>query len=128
MNRQGPVRSVLIFSAFALAFFMSYGLRAVNAVLAPDLTAAFSLSAGDLGAMSSAYFVAFSAMQLPLGIWLDRYGSRRVEAALLLVAAAGACFFCAGIKHYPAVDRAGPHRCRYGGLFDGRVEGFPFLV
>ncbi|NCX63510.1 MAG: MFS transporter, partial [Betaproteobacteria bacterium] len=56
MNRQGPARSVLIFSAFALAFFMSYGLRAVNAVLAPDLTAAFSLSAGDLGAMSSAYF------------------------------------------------------------------------
>ncbi|NDA51454.1 MAG: MFS transporter [Betaproteobacteria bacterium] len=96
MNRQGPARSVLIFSAFALAFFMSYGLRAVNAVLAPDLTAAFSLSAGDLGAMSSAYFVAFSAMQLPLGIWLDRYGSRRVEAALLLVAAAGACFFALG--------------------------------
>ncbi|NDH79778.1 MAG: MFS transporter [Burkholderiaceae bacterium] len=77
-------RGLLIFSAFALAFFMSYGLRAINAVLAPDLVAAFSLSAGDLGAMSSAYFVAFSAMQLPLGIWLDRFGSRRVEASLLV--------------------------------------------
>jgi len=61
-------RGLLIFSAFALAFFMSYGLRAINAVLAPDLVAAFSLSAGELGAMSSASFVAFSAMQLPLGI------------------------------------------------------------
>ncbi|NBT98794.1 MAG: MFS transporter, partial [Betaproteobacteria bacterium] len=39
-------RGLLIFSAFALAFFMSYGLRAINAVLAPDLVAAFSLSAG----------------------------------------------------------------------------------
>ncbi|MFN5142678.1 MAG: MFS transporter [Burkholderiales bacterium] len=89
-------RGLLIFSAFALAFFMSYGLRAINAVLAPDLVAAFSLSAGDLGAMSSAYFVAFSAMQLPLGIWLDRFGSRRVEASLLLVAALGCGFFALG--------------------------------
>ncbi len=89
-------RGLLIFSAFALAFFMSYGLRAINAVLAPDLVAAFSLSAGDLGAMSRAYFVAFSAMQLPLGIWLDRFGSRRVEASLLLVAALGCGFFALG--------------------------------
>lgn len=77
---------------------MSYGLRAINAVLAPDLVAAFSLSAGDLGAMSSAYFVAFSAMQLPLGIWLDRFGSRRVEASLLLVAALGCGFLRWAIK------------------------------
>jgi len=86
-------RELLIFSAFALAFFMSYGLRAVNAVLAPDLVAEFSLTASELGALSSAYFVTFALMQLPLGIWLDRYGARRVEALLLLVAAAGCGLF-----------------------------------
>ena len=89
-------KGLIIFSAFALAFFMSYGLRSVNAVLAPDLVAEFSLSAGDLGAMSSAYFMAFAAMQLPLGIWLDRYGSRRIEAGLLLIAAIGCGFFAFG--------------------------------
>jgi len=98
MSATSFARGLLIFSAFALAFFMSYGLRAINAVLAPDLVAEFSLSAGDLGAMSSAYFVAFSAMQLPLGIWLDRYGSRRVEASLLLVAALGCACFALGDK------------------------------
>ena len=83
----GPAhRDGVIFSAFALAFFMSYGLRAVNAVLAPNLVAEFSLSAAELGALSSAYFVAFALMQLPLGIWLDRFGARRVEALLLVVA------------------------------------------
>lgn len=89
-------QGLVIFSAFALAFFISYGLRSVNAVLAPDLVAEFSLSAGDLGAMSSAYFVAFAAMQLPLGIWLDRYGSRRIEAGLLLIAAMGCALFAFG--------------------------------
>ena len=96
-GRPGPREAVrregLIFSAFALAFFMSYGLRAVNAVLAPHLVAEFSLSASELGALSSAYFVTFALMQLPLGIWLDRYGSRRVEALLLLFAALGCGLF-----------------------------------
>ncbi|MBM3379410.1 MAG: MFS transporter [Betaproteobacteria bacterium] len=92
----GPARrDAVIFSAFALAFFMSYGLRAVNAVLAPNLVAEFSLSASELGALSSAYFMAFALMQLPLGIWLDRYGARRVEALLLVVAAAGCALFAA---------------------------------
>ena len=44
----------------------------------------------SLGLLTSAYFLAFAAFQLPLGVLLDRYGPRRVEAALLLLAAAGA--------------------------------------
>jgi transposase len=34
-----------------------------------------------------------AALQLPVGIWLDRYGPRRVEGVLLLFAAAGAMLF-----------------------------------
>jgi MFS family permease len=39
------------------------------------------------------YLLAFAAFQLPLGILLDRYGPRRVVAALMCVAAAGALIF-----------------------------------
>src|SRR4029078_2417268 len=39
------------------------------------------------------YFLSFAAMQLPIGIALDRYGPRRVQAGLLLVAAIGAGIF-----------------------------------
>ena len=46
-----------------------------------------------MGLLTSAYLAAFGAFQLPLGILLDRYGARRVETALLLVAAAGAALF-----------------------------------
>ena len=53
----------------------------------------FSLNATDLGLLTSAYFFAFGAFQLPLGILLDRFGPRRVEASLLLVAALGCLIF-----------------------------------
>lgn len=82
-----------VFLCFAAGYLLSYALRAVNAVIAPSLVAELGLSNGDLGLLSSAYLVSFGCMQLPLGIWLDRYGSRRTEALLLLVAALGAALF-----------------------------------
>src|SRR6185503_20954593 len=76
---------------------VSYVYRMVNAVLAPTLAAEFGLSAGGLGLLSSMYFFAFALTQLPLGVAMDRFGPRRVNAALLLVAAAGGAWFsCAG--------------------------------
>jgi sugar phosphate permease len=86
-------RAVRVFLCFALGYLLSYALRAINAVIAPSLMAELGLSNADLGLLSSAYFVSFGCMQLPLGVWLDKYGSRRTEAALLLVAAAGAALF-----------------------------------
>jgi sugar phosphate permease len=82
-----------VFACFALGYLLSYALRAINAVIAPSLTSELGLSNADLGLLSSAYFVSFGCMQLPLGIWLDKYGSRRTEATLLLIAAVGAAVF-----------------------------------
>lgn len=84
------LRVVLVFAA---AYVLSYALRAINAVIAPELMADLQLSNADLGLLSSAYFFGFGAMQLPIGIWLDRYGSRRTEAALLMFAAIGSAVF-----------------------------------
>lgn len=72
---------------------MSYVYRMVNAVLAPTLAQEFGLSAGGLGLLSSMYFFSFALCQLPVGIAMDRFGPRRVNAALLLVAAAGGAWF-----------------------------------
>jgi predicted MFS family arabinose efflux permease len=65
----------------------------VNAVLAPTLAQEFGLSAGGLGLLSSMYFFSFALCQLPLGLAMDRFGPRKVNAALLLVAAAGGAWF-----------------------------------
>jgi MFS family permease len=85
-----------IFLPFAFGYYLSYLLRNANAVLAPELTRELQLSSGDLGLLTSAYFLAFGGVQIPLGILLDRFGPRRVQSALLLVAALGACVFAMG--------------------------------
>ncbi|WP_310449396.1 MFS transporter [Sulfuritalea sp.] len=85
-----------IFLPFAAGYYFSYFLRNVNAVIAPELTRELGVSAADLGLLTSAYLLAFGAVQLPLGLALDRYGARRVEAALLLIAATGCALFAAG--------------------------------
>ena len=83
-------RVVLIFAA---AYVLSYAFRAINAVIAPALMEDLQLSNADLGLLTSAYFLGFASMQLPLGSWLDKYGARRTESALLLFAAVGAAIF-----------------------------------
>ena len=53
---------------FALAYFVSYLFRVVNAVIAPNLAAELQIGPADLGLLTSAYFVCFAAFQLPLGL------------------------------------------------------------
>ncbi len=82
-----------LYFAFAGGYLLSYLFRTVNAVISPELTRELALGPGALGLMTSAYFVAFAAMQIPAGMLLDRYGPRRVEPVLLLIAASGALAF-----------------------------------
>ena len=89
-----PARIIfLALFPFACGYFMSYLLRAVNAVVAPDLVAEFGVGPAELGFLTSAYLLGFSLFQLPLGVLLDRYGARRVQTGLLLVAALGCVVF-----------------------------------
>jgi sugar phosphate permease len=85
-----------IFLPFALGYYLSYLLRTVNAVISPDLTRELGLTAAHLGLLTSTYFFAFGLAQIPVGIALDRYGPRRVEAALLLITAMGGVLFATG--------------------------------
>lgn len=84
---------VVVFCPFAAGFFLSFLFRIVNGVIAKDLATTFTLSPAELGLLSSTYLLAFAAMQIPVGVFLDRYGPRRVVALLLLVAAAGSISF-----------------------------------
>ncbi|MFZ4441329.1 MAG: MFS transporter [Syntrophales bacterium] len=85
-----------IIGPFGCGYFLSYLTRNVNAVIAPDLMKTFHLGASDLGLLTSVYFLAFALFQPLLGVLLDRFGPRRVEGALLLIAASGALLFAWG--------------------------------
>ena len=85
--------AVVVFLAFALAYFFSALVRAITATLSPTLTTEFSLSAQDLGLLAGGYFLGFSLTQLPLGRWLDRYGPKKVILAFLSFAVVGCLAF-----------------------------------
>lgn len=85
-----------VLAPFAAGYFLTYMLRAVNAVVGPNLARELGLGADQLGLLTASYLGAFALFQLPLGLLLDRYGPRRVQAALFTVAAAGCALFAAG--------------------------------
>jgi predicted MFS family arabinose efflux permease len=84
---------VAVFLAFAFTYFLSTLLRAITATLSPTLTAEFQLDAADLGLLAGGYFLGFSALQLPLGTWLDRHGPRKVLLAFMGLAVLGSVLF-----------------------------------
>jgi len=90
-----PARTLWLrlFVPFAAGYLLSFLFRTSNAVIGPALAAELSLPDHSLGLLTSTYFITFAAAQIPLGMLLDRYGPRRVEAILLLFAAAGAAVF-----------------------------------
>lgn len=78
---------------FAAGYYLSYLFRTINALISSHLVAEIGLGTADLGLLTSVYFLVFAAAQIPVGILLDRFGPRRVQSWLLLVAAAGSCLF-----------------------------------
>jgi MFS family permease len=91
MSRARLVLCVLV--PFAAGYYLSYLFRSINALIAADLSTDLGLSAANLGALTSAYFLVFAVVLLPCGVLLDRYGPRLIDSALLLVAAVGSLVF-----------------------------------
>ena len=96
-GRQPPGLSrqhaIVVFVAFAFAYFFSALIRAITATLSPTLTQEFALNARDLGLLAGGYFLGFAAMQLPLGTWLDRHGPKKVLMCFLAIAVVGCLAF-----------------------------------
>lgn len=72
-----------------LAYVLSQFYRAFLAVLSPVLQTELGAGPGDLALSSGLWFIAFAAMQIPIGTALDRFGPRRTVASLLALGGAG---------------------------------------
>lgn len=84
---------ISLFLAFAFGYFLTHLFRVVNAVVGPAISSEIGIDIAGLGFLTSAYFLAFAATQLPLGILLDRYPANRVQGAFLVATAVGAVVF-----------------------------------
>jgi len=84
---------ISLFLAFAFGYFLTHLFRVVNAVVGPAISSEVGIDIAGLGFLTSAYFLAFAATQLPLGILLDRFPANRVQAVFLVATAVGAVVF-----------------------------------
>ena len=88
-RRQGLV----IVATLATAYVASHFFRAANVTIGLDLMRDLAIGPEALGALTGAFFLGFSAMQIPCGFLFDRYGPRRTVSGMLLLAVVGAAIF-----------------------------------
>jgi MFS family permease len=86
----------LLVATLGVVYMVSQFLRNSVGVIAPDLAAEVGLSAAEIGLLSSAFFLIFAAVQLPLGVALDRFGPRLCLLAGIAVTLAGILLFALG--------------------------------
>lgn len=77
--------------------------RVSNSVIAPELVRDLDLSARQLGWAGSAFFFALFAVQIPVGMWFDRFGARRTVATLSIVAMAGALWIAVSASAFDLI-------------------------
>ena len=77
----------------ALFYAYEYLLRVTPNAMATDLMRSFNLSAESLGGLAAFYYYAYTPMQLPVGILVDRYGPRRLLTFASLICAFGSYLF-----------------------------------
>ena len=87
------VRAWLIFILCSLHLFISQLYRTTNAVLAPWLVRDLYLDTEGLGLLSAGFFYAFALTQIPISLFLDKVGAKRLMIALSFVGMAGAMMF-----------------------------------
>jgi predicted MFS family arabinose efflux permease len=88
--------AIALFATLVAGYVLSQFLRNSIGVLAPDIAAEMHIAASEIGVLSSAFFFAFAAVQLPLGVAIDRFGPKRCMLACAAVVIASALLFAAG--------------------------------
>jgi sugar phosphate permease len=93
MNRKSSLLPWLIWSLSALFVVFNYVQQVVPNIIADDLSHAFKASEGTLGTIAASYFYAYAIFQIPVGLIVDRFGTRRPLVLAILVAGLGTVGF-----------------------------------
>src|SRR5712691_6656727 len=99
MSIQNAVRTAISGAAITLVatlvsiYIVSQFLRNSIGVIAPNLASDLDLSPAEIGLLSSVFFLAFAAVQLPLGMALDRFGPQICLVVGAAVTVIGAVVF-----------------------------------
>ena len=89
----------------AVYYFYQYALRSAPAVMMPELSDAFGLSALGVASMAGLFYYGYSPFSLVAGVAMDRLGPRRVVPIGAAVVGIGALLFASGSTEAASVGR-----------------------
>ncbi len=92
-NISGNKGGLAVFIALSTLYFFSIFHRVGTAPIAVNLVADFHTDNSVLGLMSGMYFYSYAAAQIPVGIMLDKIGTRKTLTVLGVVASCGNLIF-----------------------------------
>lgn len=93
MRRESVILPWVICGLGALFYCYEYLLRIAPSVMTVDLMQAYKINATVLGNLAAFYYYAYTPMQLPVGLLMDRYGPRRLLTLACLACALGSYLF-----------------------------------
>lgn len=99
----------------AVFYCYEFFLQVSPNIMVKDLMLAYNLSAAEMGYLSTSYYVAYAAMQLPVGMLIDRFGTRKPLTIAVLLCALGALIF--GTSHIFIVAAIGRFLIGAGSAF-----------
>ena len=83
----------LMWGIATLYFYFDFINQVIPAALGSQLRTAFHADASTFGFVSSCYFYSYAVLQIPIGLTIDRFGSRRPLAIAALVAGSSCLLF-----------------------------------
>jgi MFS family permease len=90
----------------AVFYSYEYLLRIVPGIMATELMQTFAISATALGHLSAFYYYAYTPLQLPVGTFFDKFGSRAVLTGAVFLCALGSLIFgYTAVVEWAAVGR-----------------------
>jgi len=105
----------LVCGVGALFFCYEFYLRVLPSVMTADLMRTYNINAAMLGNMTAFYFYAYTPMQLPVGVLLDRYGPRMLLTLACFACALGTYLF--GFTDSLAIAKLGRFLVGFGSAF-----------
>jgi sugar phosphate permease len=93
MNRTSRFFPWLLWVLAALFVVFNYVQQVVPNIIAVDLSHSFNATESTLGNIAACYFYAYAILQIPVGLIVDRYGTRWPLVFAILAAAFGTLAF-----------------------------------
>jgi MFS family permease len=101
----GTRTAIVAWLITAVYYFFQYALRSAPAVMMPQLSDAFGLTAAGVAALAGLFYYGYSPFSLVAGVAMDRLGPRRVVPIGAATVGVGALMFASGSEELASAGR-----------------------